>query len=146
METASEAEKKRGRWWRLVLLAILACASLVYVCLWKSASRSAFSPDIDGAVRSHIEQYKTMLLMYQGANGFHPTTEQGLKALITRPEIEPKPRNWRQLLDKPILDPWKQEYFYEQPGRHNPNGYDMYSAGKDRKPGTAHDIGNWPQK
>jgi general secretion pathway protein G len=97
----------------------------------------------DTAARGHIEQYKTLLLMYQGANGFLPSTEQGLKALITKPEIEPKPRSWRQLTDKPILDPWKQEYFYEQPGRHNPAGYDLFSAGPDRKPGTADDIGNW---
>lgn len=97
----------------------------------------------DTAVRGHIEQYKTLLLMYQGANGFLPTTEQGLRALMTKPESEPKPRSWRQLTDKPILDPWKQEYFYEQPGKHNTNSYDIYSAGQDRKPGTADDIGNW---
>lgn len=95
------------------------------------------------AVRGHIEQYKTMLLMYQGANGFYPTTEQGLKALTVKPETEPKPRSWRMLIDKPILDPWKQEYFYEQPGKHNPNSYDLYSAGADRKPGTPDDLGNW---
>lgn len=95
------------------------------------------------AVRGHIEQYKTTLLMYQMTNGFYPTTEQGLKALITKPESDPKPRNWRQLLDKPILDPWQQEYFYEYPGKHNPKSYDIYSAGTDRKPGTADDIGNW---
>jgi len=145
METASEAEKKRSRRWPLVLLAILACAALVYLRLWQSASRSGMSNGGDVAVQGHIEHYKTMLLMYKGANGFYPTTAQGLKALISKPESEPKPRNWRQLLDdKLILDPWQQEYFYEQPGKHNPNSYDIYSAGKDRKPGTADDIGNWP--
>ena len=94
-------------------------------------------------VKGDIEQLKTHLLVYQANNGFLPTTDQGLKALIAKPESEPKPRNWRQLLDQPLRDPWDQEYFYVQPGKHNPNSYDVYSAGADRKPDTADDIGNW---
>lgn len=94
-------------------------------------------------VKGDIEQYKTGLLMYQSANGFLPTTEQGLKALVVKPESEPKPRNWRQITQQPLLDPWSQEYFYTQPGKHNTTGYDIYSAGQDRKPDTADDIGNW---
>jgi general secretion pathway protein G len=95
------------------------------------------------AVQGHIEGYKTNLLMYQGQNGFYPTTEQGLKALITKPQSEPRPRQWRQIMEAPILDPWQQEYFYVQPGKHNPTSYDIYSAGPDRIPDTADDIGNW---
>ena len=94
-------------------------------------------------VKGDIEQYRTLLLMYQGANGFLPTTEQGLKALVTRPESQPTPRNWRQFADAPLRDPWDQEYFYTQPGTHNAAGYDIYSAGQDRSPNTADDIGNW---
>ena len=95
------------------------------------------------AVKGHIEQYRTYLMMYQGSNGFLPTTEQGLKALTTRPDSEPRPRNWRLLLDTPIIDPFGMEYFYVQPGVHNPNNFDLFSAGQDRKPNTADDIGNW---
>jgi general secretion pathway protein G len=94
-------------------------------------------------VKADIEGYKTDLLMYQSSNGFLPTSEQGLKALVTRPETEPRPRNYRQVLDQLRLDPWQQEYFYEQPGKHNPKGYDIFSAGVDRKPNTTDDIGNW---
>jgi general secretion pathway protein G len=98
------------------------------------------------AVKGHIENYKTTLLIYQGANGFLPTTEQGLKALIVKPETEPRPRNWRPLMDAPILDPWQQEYFYVQPGVHNPGSFDLFSAGPDRKAGTEDDLGNWTKQ
>lgn len=94
-------------------------------------------------VRADIEGYKTDLLMYQSTNGFLPTSEQGLKAMVARPESEPRPRNWRQVLTDLRRDPWDQEYFYEQPGKHNLKGYDIYSAGPDRRPNTTDDIGNW---
>ena len=94
-------------------------------------------------VKGDIEQYRTLLLQYQMINGTLPTTEQGLKALITKPESEPRPRNWRQLLDVPLRDPWDREYFYAQPGTHNSKGYDIFSSGNDGKPGTEDDIGNW---
>jgi hypothetical protein len=40
-------------------------------------------------------------------------------------------------------DPWDNEYNYVQPGKHNPNGFDIFSSGPDRLPNTADDIGNW---
>lgn len=97
-------------------------------------------------VRAHLQSLKTALLMYEGSNGFAPSTEQGLKALVTKPTSEPQPRAWRPFLDQPILDPWQQEYFYQNPGTHNPKSYDLFSAGPDRKPNTPDDIGNWENK
>src|SRR5207237_811906 len=87
-------------------------------------------------VQGNLQQIKTNLLMYQATNGFYPSTEQGLKALVTKPETEPKPRNWKQLDDEVLRDPWDQEYFYVYPGKHNPKEYDIFSAGPDRKPDT----------
>ncbi|MEI9898627.1 MAG: type II secretion system protein GspG [Chthoniobacter sp.] len=65
------------------------------------------------ARRSPADQ--TNLMMYQAANGFYPSTEQGLKALVQKPDGDPKPRNWRQLDDQVPRDPWDQEYFYRFP-------------------------------
>lgn len=95
------------------------------------------------SVRGGLESYKIALLMYQKANGFLPTTEQGLKALFSKPDSEPQPTRWRQIMDSAIKDPWRQEYFYLQPGEHHRDGYDLFSAGPDRKAGTSDDIGNW---
>lgn len=97
------------------------------------------------AAKAHIESYKTNLLMYQGMNGHNPTTEQGLKALITKPTSEPRPRQWREIMSAPILDPWQREYNYASPGKHNPKGFDIYSSGPDGIPDNGDDIGNWEE-
>ncbi|MDR3401081.1 MAG: type II secretion system major pseudopilin GspG [Chthoniobacter sp.] len=98
-------------------------------------------------VRGDLQQIKTNLMMYQAANGFYPSTEQGLKALVQKPDGDPKPRNWRQLNDEVPRDPWDQEYFYRFPGKHNPKEYDIFSAGPDRNPDTEEDnLGNWESR
>ncbi|MEO7319088.1 MAG: type II secretion system major pseudopilin GspG [Chthoniobacteraceae bacterium] len=94
-------------------------------------------------VEADFRTIKTQLTTYQGLNGFLPTTEQGLKALTTKPESSPKPRSWQKLMEQVPLDPYGYEYQYVSPGVHNPDSYDIFSAGRDRKPGTPDDIGNW---
>ncbi len=96
----------------------------------------------DVRIKSDLLALKSPLTVYAG-NGFLPTTEQGLKALVTRPETSPKPRNWRKLMDSTPLDPYGEEYHYVQPGIHNPDSYDLFSSGKDRIAGTPDDMGNW---
>ena len=95
-------------------------------------------------VLGDLQQIKTNLLMYQAANGFYPSTAQGLQALVVRPDTEPRPRNWRALDDQVPRDPWDKEYFYVYPGKHNSREYDIFSSGPDRNPETEEDnIGNW---
>ena len=94
-------------------------------------------------VRGDLQRIKTNLMMYQAANGFYPTTDQGLKALVQKPDTDPKPRNWHQLDTQVPRDPWGTEYS-RYPGKHNPKEYDLWSAGPDRNPVTEKDnIGNW---
>lgn len=94
--------------------------------------------------RADIVQFKTGLLMYQSGNRTLPTTEQGLKALLVKPDGA---RNWNQQLESAnsLIDPWGKEYQYVQPGVHNPKGYDVFSFGPDMLPNTTDDIGNWPE-
>jgi len=33
------------------------------------------------------------------------------------------------------LDPWGRPYIYRAPGDKNPNGYDLFTYGRDGKPG-----------
>jgi general secretion pathway protein G len=95
-------------------------------------------------VAADLQQIKTNLMQYQAANGFYPSTEQGLKALVEKPEGDPHPRNWHQLDTLVPRDPWDNEYQYRFPGKHNPKEYDLFSAGPDRNPDTEEDnIGNW---
>ncbi|MEY2439063.1 MAG: ral secretion pathway protein [Verrucomicrobiota bacterium] len=91
------------------------------------------------AVQSDIQSIRTQLRLYESMNGFAPTTEQGLQALVVQPDTDPKPARWNQLFDVVPKDPWATPYIYRNPGVKNPNGYDLYSAGPDRKPDTADD-------
>jgi general secretion pathway protein G len=95
-------------------------------------------------VKSDLQQIRTNLLLYQASNGFYPSTEQGLKALVVKPETDPRPRNWQPYDTELRRDPWDKEYVYVYPGKHNPKEYDIFSAGPDRNPETEEDnIGNW---
>lgn len=101
------------------------------------------------AARAQINAMKSVLNSYYIDNSCYPTTEQGLKALIEKPTIPPVPENWNgpYLEDKQIpKDPWGVELIYRSPGIHNPDKYDLYTLGSDKKEGgsgDAADIGNW---
>lgn len=94
-------------------------------------------------VETDVSAIKTQLRLYNGLNGFYPSTQQGLKALVTQPTSEPRPRRWTQSFEQVPRDPWGNEYNYLLPGKHNPNSFDLFSSGPDLQPGTADDIGNW---
>ena len=46
---------------------------------------------------------------YEASNGFLPTTDQGVMALVKKPASKPQPNSWRPFLKKMILDPWGNE-------------------------------------
>jgi general secretion pathway protein G len=87
------------------------------------------------------------LLRYRMDMGAYPTTAQGLDALLHAPgggaAGQWKGPYFEVRGGTRPLDPWGQPYEYRQPGVKNPSGYDLYSAGPDRKAGTDDDIGNW---
>ena len=90
-------------------------------------------------IQGDIQGITTQLKLYESMNGFYPTTDQGLRALVAQPDTDPKPSRWLQLFDKIPKDPWQSDYIYRCPGLKNPNGFDLYSAGPDRVPDTADD-------
>lgn len=91
------------------------------------------------AVRADVQAIGTQLKLYESMNGFYPTTEQGLQALVTRPDTDPQPARWYQLFKEVPKDPWQNIYIYRCPGIKHPDSYDLFSAGPDRKPDTADD-------
>ena len=81
--------------------------------------------------------------LYELDNGRYPTSDQGLKALLSKPSSSPVPINWNgPYLKKNPVDPWGNEYKYACPGKHN-NDYDLYSVGPDGVEGTEDDVTNW---
>jgi general secretion pathway protein G len=94
--------------------------------------------------RADILAFREALATYQLDCGSLPTTEQGLSALWSKPTVEPIPAQWHSQLDEEVKDPWGHPYQYRNPGKHNPDKYDVFSMGPDGLPDTADDIGNWP--
>jgi general secretion pathway protein G len=94
-------------------------------------------------VQADLLAFKEMLASYQLDNGTLPTTDQGLKVLWSMPTTDPIPPHWVKKLDEETLDPWGHSYQYRNPGKHNPDKYDVFSMGEDGLPDTADDIGNW---
>lgn len=90
---------------------------------------------------TQLGAFKTALDLYEVQNGGYP---KSLNDCVV------KPRNasseWTQVLDKVPLDPWEHPYIYVFPGRHNPTGYDLSSAGPDGTPNNDDDIRNWETK
>ncbi|MDX2080792.1 MAG: type II secretion system major pseudopilin GspG [Terrimicrobiaceae bacterium] len=84
-------------------------------------------------VESDIQAISMQLRTYEMLNYRRPTTEQGLQSLVSPPTSDPKPRRWKQLMKAVPLDPWGNEYVYRNPGKINPDGYDIFSLGPDGK-------------
>ncbi len=83
-------------------------------------------------VDSDIEAISMQLRTYEMLNYRMPTTEQGLKALVSQPSTEPRPRRWKQLMKTVPMDPWGNEYAYRNPGKGG-TGFEIYSLGPDGK-------------
>ena len=96
------------------------------------------------AARHDIAALAQTLKLYRLDNGRYPTNEQGLEALVSKPQRPPEPTNWRPYLDKLPVDPWGNPYRYLNPGVHGE--VDIFSLGADRQPGGTGadlDIGSW---
>jgi type II secretion system protein G len=104
---------------------------------------AAATPSQVALIHEELENLKTQLRLYEIRNGSLPSTEQGLKALVERPDDQPIPHRWRRLLADVPRDPWNHEYRIEVPAKHSRDAFDVLSAGPDGKFGTADDIGNW---
>ena len=120
----------------IVILGIL--ASLVVPNLMGNKEQA----DRQKAV-SDIVALENALDMYKLDNSRFPTTEQGLEALVTKPQSEPEPRNYKEdgYIRRLPQDPWGNAYQLMSPGEHGK--IDVFSMGLDGEAGTDDDIGNW---
>lgn len=95
------------------------------------------------AAQAQIHLLATALDLFNLDVGRYPTTEEGLKALLQKPEDL---SSWGgPYLEKALPnDPWGHPYAYKCPGDHGP--YDLYSLGADGAEGGQgenQDITNW---
>jgi general secretion pathway protein G len=127
-----------------ILLVVIIIGMLVGVAVVKLGGKTKEAQIT--ATRDQIHNYETALDLYELDNGFLPTTEQGLQALITQPGTPPVPGNWKgPYLRPPVLrkDPWQHDFKYVSPGQHNTSSFDLFSPGPDGVEGNEDDIGNW---
>lgn len=93
------------------------------------------------AAKMQIKNLEQALEFFKLDNGFYPTTEQGLEALVTKPSLGRISQNWREggYLKPPKLplDPWQRPYVYMSPGLHGE--YDLLSYGADGESGGERD-------
>ena len=90
-----------------------------------------------------VKNYSTALDLFELDNGFYPSTQQGLQALLTQPTTPPVPINWRgPYLQRNSVpnDPWGRPYLYMCPGTGNITRFDLSSAGPNGVYGDKDDI------
>ncbi len=93
-----------------------------------------------------IQEISSALKEFKIDNGFYPSTEQGLQALVEKPVVGKTPRSYPSggYMDKIPKDPWDNNYVYISPGEHG--DFDLISYGADGEEGgkgNNRDITSW---
>jgi general secretion pathway protein G len=122
----------------IVVVIIGLLASLVGPQLFKKVGSSR-----QKTAQAQMSMIETALKMFRLDIGRYPTTEEGLKSLVIKPESL---RAWDgPYLEKDVpLDPWGNSYIYKCPGEKSE--YEIISYGADGKPegdGENKDIKSW---
>jgi general secretion pathway protein G len=94
-----------------------------------------------------IKSLEEALGLFKLDNGFYPSTEQGLNALVSKPEIGWIPTRYPDggYLKRVPADPWGTPFVYLSPGVHS-RDFDLISYGADGQPGGESfdaDIKSW---
>lgn len=102
-----------------------------------------------GFMRTELEmaQLAAALNAFNIDLGRYPTSAEGLPALVSRP-AHISTNEWHGPYAQGLIqDAWGRDFVYLCPGLHNPNGFDLYSCGKDgvskSRGDDADDFNNW---
>jgi general secretion pathway protein G len=120
---------------------------LVILVVLASLAVNVFSGTQDKADRSaaaaQVGLYKRAIDLYRLNTRQYPAD---LQELVTKPSDPTLATRWGgPYMDKIAKDPWDNDYQFAAPGKHNPDSFDVWSAGPDGQDGSADDIGNWEQ-
>ena len=89
------------------LLEIMLVVSIIVIILGVAISKLGNTTAIAKSMRvqADVQAIKTQLQLYESMNGFYPSTEQGLQALVAQPQNDPRPTRWYQLFKELPKDP-----------------------------------------
>ena len=122
----------------LVILGLLAGLAVPQVLQYLAKAKS----DTAAVV---VENLASALDLYRLDVGRLPTQNEGLDALVERPDDEASKWFGPYLKKRDMLiDPWGNAYHYRFPGQHGT--YDLFSLGADNAEGGEgedRDLGNW---
>ena len=144
--TFCEVARERG----FTLIEIMVVIVILGILAMYVAPKLMGRPEEAKQVRAKMDiaALETSLKLYKLDSGIYPGTEQGLQALVQRPESGVIPKKWRQggYLEKGKVpkDPWGNDYVYLSPGLKG--DFDIISYGADGVPGGENenkDINNW---
>jgi len=141
-EARQKSRDERG--YTLVeLLVVLAILGLLVAIAAPRVIKYLGSAKVDTA-KIQVEQLGNSLDLYHLEVGHYPTDQEGLQALVDRPQ---QAQNWNGPYLKnrqSLIDPWGRPYLYKSPGEHG--DYDLYSLGADGREGgdgEDRDITSW---
>lgn len=124
----------------LLVLVILVVLASMAVTMFGGTQEQAMKD----ATKGQVGILKSAIVMYQAATRHYPDK---LEDLVTKPSDSKIADRWAgPYLDRVPLDSWDNEYKFAAPGKHNTEGFDVWSSGPDGNDGTDDDIGNWEKK
>lgn len=90
------------------------------------------------AAKVGIKSFEVPLMEYNSDKGTYPSTDEGLNALVTEGYLKKLP-----------VDPWGTPFQYRFPGESDPDSYEIWSLGADKRDGGDGfnaDIKSWDEK
>ena len=88
---------------------------LLYFVLKPNCFGCDHPPSRQARAKTELRNLKNALQMYHVDSRVFPSTEQGLKALVQKPDDDPVPAFWPTggYLNKLPKDPWGRDYYYQ---------------------------------
>jgi len=138
--SAGDKARQRERGFTLLeLLVVLAILGLLIGLVAPAALRQLGSAKEKIAHQS-IERLASVLDIYKLDVGVYPTTDQGLQALIAKPQGVTRWSGPYVKGDKVPEDPWGRPFQYRSPSQRPGHEFDLYSLGPGGQSGGSGDA------